>query len=455
MAMDFTIQTPNLVEQGLRGYQLGRGLQMQYQQNQALQAQQQRKQAYQNAMAQLAQKQNTTADDYLRLQTEFPEQMKAIQEVNAQKNEVQLQNDILDMQKIVSAIDAKKPNIAKDMLDQRIEALKNSGRENEAQAFEMMKEQVDVSPEAVMIGINRTLAASMGPEEFRRFLDQRLGRGESGKVAKSEIYPDGTTLSIMSSGSPVITSPDGTILKGQDAANAIIKAQEYGSDLAKRINWNRETGKLEAQDELKAQVEGKTVQAKEQAKLEEQRSQDFINKGIVAADSIPTLKRSIELLKSVKTGGFQSALIRAKGAFGIQGADEGELTYNLSKNVLSQLKSTFGAQFTEREGAWLNRIESGIGRNNATNIAIINQALKTAERKVKKAISIAKKNGDWDTVAELEDLMSFSLSPSNKTKITEKTESLVPGQSGTEPTTKYINEQQKRIEEIKRKLSGQ
>lgn len=343
MTMDFTIQTPNLVEQGLRGYQLGQGLQMQYQQNQALQAQQQRKQAYQNAMAQLAQKQNTTADDYLRLQTEFPEQMKAIQEVNAQKNEVQLQNDILDMQKIVSAIDAKKPNIAKDMLDQRIEALKNSGRENEAQAFEMMKEQVDVSPEAVMIGINRTLAASMGPEEFRKFLDQRLGRGED-KTQSSVILDDGTTIFATSGQNVKVIGPNNEELTGADAAEAIKRAKEFGVSIEQLKAAKREEGKLGAQIDTKATIAEQVKAAEKGAEVAINKSNEFVDKYEKVQQNLNTLDEGIGIIERGLKEGKDLGVGPIRKYFPRWGATANELRNVTNRMGLDIVTSvTFGA----------------------------------------------------------------------------------------------------------------
>ena len=152
-------------------------------------------------------------------------------------------------------------------------------------------------------------------------------------------------------------------------------------------------------------------EAKTGAKGQETRAQDVINAGVEASYQLPTLKRSIELLDSVKTGGFQAAALRAKQIFGIEAADEGELSSNLGKSVLSQLRDTFGAAFTEKEGERLARIEANFGKNPETNKRLLNNIIKLAERKVDNALTRAKERGDDETVAELESNLEFSLSP--------------------------------------------
>lgn len=132
------------------------------------------------------------------------------------------------------------------------------------------------------------------------------------------------------------------------------------------------------------------------------RSQDAINSGLEAAETVPTLLRSLELLESVKTGGFAAAAIRARSLFGIESPDEGELSYNLARNVLQQLKPTFGAAFTAAEGQRLESIEAGLGRNTETNIRILNRVLDAARKETQRAYDRAFAEGDTRTANDLQ-----------------------------------------------------
>lgn len=141
----------------------------------------------------------------------------------------------------------------------------------------------------------------------------------------------------------------------------------------------------------------------------EARRTDDINIGRDAAKGIPTLRRGLELMQFVKTGGFQAAKIRAKQFFGVEGADEGELAGNLGKAVLSQLRATFGAQFTQQEGARLEGIEARLGASTDTNIRLLNNALDIATDAAERGIEAATAARDFRTAQAIQDQMNLVL----------------------------------------------
>lgn len=151
------------------------------------------------------------------------------------------------------------------------------------------------------------------------------------------------------------------------------------------------------------------------AQSQSQRLQTQIDDGFDAVDALPVIRRGLELLDSVKTGGFNNAALRAKRLFGVEGADEAELSASLGKAVLSQLRSTFGAQFTEREGARLAEIEAGFGKSTEGNRRLLVQTEKILQRAIKRALRAARKTGDQDAIEELEEAQNFTLSEDNLT----------------------------------------
>lgn len=172
-----------------------------------------------------------------------------------------------------------------------------------------------------------------------------------------------------------------------------------------------QAGEAEIQ-RLSAQLETKPkiTAAEKQAAAQVTRTQGIIDRGLTAADSVPILARSLELLESVSTGGFDAASLRARQLFGIEGADEAELSANLGKAVLSQLRTTFGAAFTEGEGDRLIKIEAAFGKSPAGNIRLLKQTKRIAERAANRAIKAAEKSGDTDTADEIREALAFSLS---------------------------------------------
>lgn len=141
------------------------------------------------------------------------------------------------------------------------------------------------------------------------------------------------------------------------------------------------------------------------------RQQDFISTGLEAADSMPNILRGIELLDAVKTGGLQSVALRAKQLFGVEGADEAELSSRLGKSILAQLRPIFGSQFTENEGRELKRIEAGFGKSTAGNRRLLKQTERIVRRSARRGIRAARRAGDLDSVREIEEALKFTLSP--------------------------------------------
>ena len=121
--------------------------------------------------------------------------------------------------------------------------------------------------------------------------------------------------------------------------------------------------------------------------------------------------RAIELTHLVDTGGFPRAALAVKNFFGVTGADETELSNNLGKAVLSQLRATFGAQFTEREGQLLLSIEANIGKSTEGNRVLLERALRLVDRTIDRGIRAAERRGDTATVDELRREREFMLVP--------------------------------------------
>lgn len=135
------------------------------------------------------------------------------------------------------------------------------------------------------------------------------------------------------------------------------------------------------------------------------RKQGFIDSGIEAADSLGNIARSISLLDEVATGGFSNAALKAKRLFGIESADEAELSAGMGKAILSQLKPIFGAAFTAAEGERLERIEANFGKSTEGNKRLLKQVKAITERAAKRGLKAAKDQGDEFTASEIQAAM--------------------------------------------------
>lgn len=223
-------------------------------------------------------------------------------------------------------------------------------------------------------------------EGLRRDLAGEGGDIVSAQVQSSQILPDGSTVQVFKDGSTRVTGPQGRVLKGLERQQAVESAQEFGVDVQSRRAAGR-TGATET----------------------EKRASDLIARGIAAAESTAPIRRAIALLDQVETGGVESISLAAKQRLGIEGADEGELSNSLGKAVLSQLKETFGAAFTQEEGKRLERIEASFTKSTDTNKRLLNQALRIAERTANRAIKAAEDREGMAEAADIRDLLSFSL----------------------------------------------
>jgi hypothetical protein len=140
-----------------------------------------------------------------------------------------------------------------------------------------------------------------------------------------------------------------------------------------------------------------------------ERMQARVESGSAAARIAPTIRRSLELLKTVKTGGFSNFALRAKQLIGVEGADEGELSQNLGKAVLSQLRATFGAAFTAKEGAELKQIEAGFGKSVAANKRMLQNLMKFTERFYQQGLAAATDMDDLSSVKSMRELYNLKL----------------------------------------------
>lgn len=181
------------------------------------------------------------------------------------------------------------------------------------------------------------------------------------------------------------------------------------NDISAAKQFGRQAGFVRSTEQEKADIKVDESTRKEVAKANVARRQGYIDNGIQAADTTANLRRSIDLLETVATGGFDNVALKAKQLFGIEGADELELSTNLGKNVLAQLKPIFGAAFTAKEGEELKKIESGFGRSTAGNKRLLKNALKIADRSARRGIAAAEDQGDAFTAGEIKEALNFEL----------------------------------------------
>jgi hypothetical protein len=191
----------------------------------------------------------------------------------------------------------------------------------------------------------------------------------------------------------------------------ISEAEASGTekDRKKAERFGRKAGFIRETEQEKADIKVDAAMRKTVAESNAERKQGFIDSGIQAADGVANLNRALSLLDEVKTGGFDNVALKAKRLFGVEGADEGELSNLMGKAVLAQLKPIFGAAFTAREGEALAELEAKFSNSPANNRRLIENALRLADRAARRGIAAAEDQGDMFTANEIKEAMSFNL----------------------------------------------
>lgn len=162
----------------------------------------------------------------------------------------------------------------------------------------------------------------------------------------------------------------------------------------------------------KAQLEKQDLKLKGFTK----RAEGRLEEGKEAAKGLPIIDRSIALLNEIPTGGFNLVALKATNIFGVTGADVGELSQNLGKAVLAQLRNTFGAAFTEKEGKKLEDIEASFGKSPEANKRILINLKSFLEVYYKQGLEAAEDLGDEAARSSLEEIRGTQLGGMNKRK---------------------------------------
>jgi hypothetical protein len=178
--------------------------------------------------------------------------------------------------------------------------------------------------------------AAMYPKKYEALM-KSMGRGiEKPEVGAREILEDGTIIQSTPQG-PVVWSPTGERLKGQAAADQIkIARAEKVSNLRKAAG-EKKRASLEAEGDLKAQVEAGIIDAKEAAKI----SVKAFSRLEKINEMITTIDESITALdEGAKSGVIESRLPSIRAA----SVKLDNLQKRLGLNVIQN--TTFGSLST-------------------------------------------------------------------------------------------------------------
>lgn len=178
--IDYTIDVKDPFQSAVAGFQVG----AQISEMQAKRAEEERKRQAQAAMQAdfnaLAANPNPTGKDYAAMIAKYPQLSESLKRgfdiIESGKKDALISHAT----QVYSALNAGKPEIAKEVLNERIAALKNSGNEAEAKNSEVLLRLIETNPETAKISSGLMLSSVMGPDKFTETFSKL---GEEGRKA--------------------------------------------------------------------------------------------------------------------------------------------------------------------------------------------------------------------------------------------------------------------------------
>jgi len=171
--MDYRIQVQSPFEGALQGVQAGFNLsnamdQAAARQQELVQKQfalEQQKQM-QSDLGALAQKSNPTAKDFATITTKYPALAEHFKNTWSMMSQDQQQTRLGQASQVLAALNAGKPDIAKQLLDEQAAAAKNSGDEEGAKHASTMSQLVAMNPATAQTSVGLMLSSILGPDKF-------------------------------------------------------------------------------------------------------------------------------------------------------------------------------------------------------------------------------------------------------------------------------------------------
>lgn len=267
----------------------------------------QQAQAMQGELATLAKNPNATATDFTQLMIKYPTLSGELEKSWSVLNAQQKENEIGYGSKVLFALEGGQPQIAKDLVQERITALRNAGREDEAKKQEVLLGVIDTNPDVAKVSTNLSLVAALGPEKYQdlrtKIENEKRLAAEEGRKAELQPFAVGKAKAetiIKEAEAKFAPEKFGAELNLTNAQIEASKAARRASDAA---------AKKSGADAARAQAEANQIAA-----------------GIIPAEKRPEAEAKFRKEYSDQTKGYQDV----KAAYGRVKASEDSAVGDLS-----------------------------------------------------------------------------------------------------------------------------
>lgn len=194
-------------------------------------------------------------DQVAAIMAKSPEAGKQLEQMMGFRNKETKQNFLETTRKSLAD-----PDNTLQYMQERVDYVDSVGGDSSDGRKAMQMYQQD--PEGSKKKMELTYAQLASPQEFKAYQQQQKeGETSQLKIGSQEILEDGTIIQSTNSG-PVVYNPQGKRVKGQAAADAVSTARAAKVSNSRRAAGGRRKAALEAELELKGQVEAGIVSQK-------------------------------------------------------------------------------------------------------------------------------------------------------------------------------------------------
>lgn len=357
--IDYTMNVLNPIEGYLQGLKFGEGIlsarQDRAASEQAMRIQQatfeEQQRARQEARAQAARAQaqaeagrqalfdyfdkqearTATPNDLRRAILQFPGMADQFQAVANSFSEERLGNEQRFGKQLSFALARGQTDAARNLLQERLDAATAAGDEQTAAAYQAQIQELDASPEGLLMQTLMPLAATMDPDDFDKFYETALGMSAKDfKVKSSELVGNIASIQTMEDGTTrVVDTRTNTVVTGPAAASLIKEAEEVSEEPLSpmgKLVFDLNAGNITPEQFKSASEKGPLVQnivgegetefAKTAGKTQATQYANLTEAGFSASRNLRELDTLENVLKNIDTGG--GAAVKAYlGQYGI------------------------------------------------------------------------------------------------------------------------------------------
>jgi hypothetical protein len=159
---NYRIDVPNPQDSFVKGVQTSWAMNDRATAQQASEGAQLQNIQMQRDLSALSKNPNPTAQDYARVATKYPQLAASFKTIWEPLGEEQKQNKISSFTQTLAALKSGNIDVAKELLQQQADALRNSGKEYEAGAAEALAKTTDINPKGAADSLALLLSSAMG-----------------------------------------------------------------------------------------------------------------------------------------------------------------------------------------------------------------------------------------------------------------------------------------------------